>query len=230
VNEHDGEVIRGLPGVPPRGERILWQGSPDWRSLAMRAFKVRAVLVYFGLLVVWQAAVAVHDGGGIGEAAQAVLWILPLGLLATGVLTLLAWLNARSTVFTVTDRRIVVRAGVALPMAVNLPFAKVTSAALRHHSDGTGDIPIVMGGKERVSTIMMWPYVRPWKMGRPEPMLRAVREPDRVARILADALAAHAATAAATAPATVPAATPARPQAQPAARPMSEPALRDAHA
>jgi hypothetical protein len=73
---------------------------------------------------------------------------------------------------------------------------------------------------------MMWPYVRPWKMGRPEPMLRAVREPDRVARILADALAAHASTATATAPA----ATPARPQAQPAARPMSEPALRDAHA
>lgn len=223
MNEHDGEVIRGLPGVPPPGERILWQGSPDWRSLALRAFKVRAVLVYFGLLVVWQAAVAVHDGGGIGEAARAILWILPLGVAASGVLTLLAWLNARSTVFTVTDRRVVVRAGVALPMAVNLPYALVTSAALRRHADGTGDIPLVMGGKDRVSTIMMWPYVRPWKMGRPEPMLRALREPETVARVLADALAAHAATV----PAAV--ATPARAPA-PAARPVSEPALRDAHA
>ncbi len=41
------EPIRGLPEMPPEGERILWQGSPDWRALAWRVFHIREVTFYF---------------------------------------------------------------------------------------------------------------------------------------------------------------------------------------
>ena len=48
MSEHDFEPIRGLPGPLPEGETILWQGAPDWRVLAVQAFHVRAVAIYFG--------------------------------------------------------------------------------------------------------------------------------------------------------------------------------------
>jgi len=226
MNEYDGEVIRGLPGVPPAGERILWQGSPNWRTLALRAFRVRAVAVYFGLLMFWQAGVAVYDGGGLMEAGLAILWIVPLGLIATGLLALLAYATARATMFTITSRRVVLRFGVALPMAVNLPFRKIGSAAMRLHPDGSGDIPLKMDGRERVSTVMLWPYVRSLRLGRPEPMLRAVPNAQAVARILADALVAYGVEVG-PAEAEAPAAAASR---QATARSAPEPVLRDAHA
>jgi hypothetical protein len=41
--------------------------------------------------------------------------------------------------------------------------------------------------------MVMWPHVRPWKFGNPQPMMRAVPEAEQVARILSRALAASAA-------------------------------------
>ncbi len=56
MSEHAGEPIRGLPGHLPAGEHILWQGSPDWRTLSRSALKAHWVAVYFGGLAVWNVA------------------------------------------------------------------------------------------------------------------------------------------------------------------------------
>ena len=45
------EPLRGLPEPLPAGERILWQGAPDWRALAVDVFHVRAVWIYGALLI-----------------------------------------------------------------------------------------------------------------------------------------------------------------------------------
>ena len=37
AEEHEFEAARGLPELLPAGERVLWQGSPDWRGLAREA-------------------------------------------------------------------------------------------------------------------------------------------------------------------------------------------------
>ena len=50
------EPIRGLPEVPPEGEHILWQGSPNWWALANEALMLRWVAVYFAFLAVWRGA------------------------------------------------------------------------------------------------------------------------------------------------------------------------------
>ena len=39
MSEYENEPIRGLPGLLPKGEYIVWQGSPDWRGLARRFFQ-----------------------------------------------------------------------------------------------------------------------------------------------------------------------------------------------
>ena len=113
------------------------------------------------------------------------------------MLTLLAWLNGRATIYTVTNRRLVLRIGVALPMMVNLPFRVVESAALRTFRDGSGDIPLTLDAATRVGYLNLWPHVRPWQIKRPQPALRAVPDVAGVARILSAALAGTAGASAA---------------------------------
>ncbi|MFC7333575.1 photosynthetic complex putative assembly protein PuhB [Rhodocista pekingensis] len=199
--EHEDEPVRGLPAPLPSGESQLWQGGPNWRALARRAYHVQAVSLYFVLLMAWSVTSTLVDGGTVGAAVRGALWLLPLGVAAIAILILLAWLSARSTLFTVTSRRIIIRTGVALPVVLNLPYKVVGSAGLKVYADGTGDIPLSITGKNRVSYMVTWPYVRPWRIGNPEPMLRAIPDAATVGRLLADALAAAAAEAAAQQPA-----------------------------
>lgn len=188
---------KGLPGPLPAGEHLLWQGAPRFGSLARRAFHVRKLAVYCGVLLVWRMASDLMGGAPLAGIAWTVAWILPLALSAIGLPTLLAWLFSRSTIYTITTRRIVIRYGVALPMTLNVPFRIVEAAALRTFADGTGDIPLVLSGPGRISYLHLWPNARPWRVARPEPMLRSVPEPGKVADILARALAAETGAAAA---------------------------------
>jgi hypothetical protein len=190
VNEHEFEPVPGLPAHLPEGERLLWQGAPRWQSIAVRAFHVRKVVVYFALLMAWDAATAVTAGGSLLHALGGVARVGVLGLLAVGVLSLLAWQSARTTLYTLTSRRIVMRFGIALPMSLNLPFSVVDSASLRVHADGTSDIPVAVVKGTRVGYLINWPHVRPWHVARPQPMLRGVADGHRVADLLASSLSA----------------------------------------
>ena len=43
---HDDFAVEAVPGLPaalPDGERLLGQGTPEWRALAVRALHVRKV-------------------------------------------------------------------------------------------------------------------------------------------------------------------------------------------
>ncbi len=188
--EHEFEPVLGLPEPLPKGERILWQGRPDWKALALRAYHVRAVAIYFALLMVWRLWVAVEEGATLAETGAALMPLAILGIGALTILTLLAWLCARAAMFTVTSKRVVIRCGVALPMAINVPFGKIGSAGMKVHRDGTGDLPVAVQPDHRVSYILLWPFVRPWRLGNPEPMLRAVPDAARVGEILGAALKA----------------------------------------
>lgn len=190
MREFTIEPTRGLPEALPEGERILWQGAPSWRALAQHAFHVRRLTLYFGLLVVLQAVVQIWSGADLATTMASALTVAPLAVFAIAIVTLVAWANARAAVYTITNRRVVMRFGVALPMSINLPFSKVKSAAVRHHADGVGDIPLQMADDTLVSFPVLWPFVRPWRLSATEPMLRAVPDVAEVAEILGDALAA----------------------------------------
>lgn len=191
----------GLPGPLPDGETIVWQGSPSWRHVARRSLHVRKIAFYFGLLEVLAVAHAVQAGAvaWFSVAALAVLTPVALGLLA-----LFAYGIARTTVYTITTRRIVLRIGIALTASINLPFKFIESASVRLFADGTGDIPIVLEGRTRIGIVQLWPHARPWKLRSVQPMLRALPEAQTVARLLSQALAASA-DQAVPEPATVPA-------------------------
>ena len=187
--EHEFEAELGLPEPLPRGERLLWQGSPDWRVLARDALHTRMLSVYFGVLLMWRGATVLSNGGSAIDACEAILWLLPLAVAAIAVLSLLAWLIARTSIYTITDKRVVMRIGVVLNITFNLPHSQIESAGLRTNADGSGDVPLVLADTDRIAYVHLWPHARPWQVKRTQPMLRALPNVRGVAAVLSTALA-----------------------------------------
>lgn len=184
-SEFDWEPTPGLPAPLPAGEHIVWQGSPHWLALAIDAFHVRKVAIYFTILVLLQTMLLL-PGGLTAERILAGPGLTTLlSLAAIGILTALAWLTATVTVYTLTNRRILIRFGIAIQLTINLPFSQIVAANLRTSSKGRGDIPLQLAPGKRVSYIVLWPHVRQWHFSRPEPMLRAIPDAAGVASQLA---------------------------------------------
>ncbi|MGJ3230839.1 MAG: photosynthetic complex putative assembly protein PuhB [Oceanicaulis sp.] len=186
------DPIPGLPEELPEGERILWRGSPDWRSLALHVFHVRAVAIYFAALLAWKTGAALAAGGGLAEAAMSAGMVALFAAAALGLLLLFARLTAKATIYTITNARVVMRIGVALPKTVNVPFTVIGSAALKLRKGGDGDIPMQLVGPNRAAYLHLWPHARPWRLVTAEPMLRGIPDAAAVANILAGALAEKA--------------------------------------
>lgn len=184
------EPIRGLPDYLPEGEHILWQGAPKWQALTRRMFKARALAAYFGVLLLWGVVTALYDGRGALAAGTSALTVAGLAAAAIGILAGYAWLVERTTVYTITTRRLVFRIGVALPLTINLPFRQIQAAQVKTYPDGTGDLPLPLSEDNRLAYLHLWPHARPWRLARAEPMLRCIPEAATVAEILSEALAA----------------------------------------
>ena len=193
MNEYEYEEVRGLPGRLPQDEEILWQGAPAWRALARRTFHVRSIAIYFVLIMVARAVVALTiEGATFWAAVGSALLVVPLGITAIALLVGIAAWHARTTVYTITNRRVVMRFGIAVELAVNLPFQEIGGAAILKLRDGHGDIPLSLTGTARLAYLHMWPHVRPARFSKTEPMLRCVPKAAEVARILTEAWTADA--------------------------------------
>ena len=180
--------FKELPAPLPVGERVIWQGKPSFKGLALRTFHIREVAVYFGLLLVWRLWSNWSHGVPAGEAATSALWLIVPAISAIAVLAGLAWLFRRAACYTITSKRILFQFGVALPMTMNIPLSKIANAALKTFSDGSGNIPLKLSDSGRVSYLLLWPHIRPWRLRVSEPMLNSVPDAAKVAAKLAEAL------------------------------------------
>ena len=199
------EPIEGLPEVPPEGEHILWQGKPEWWALANEALMLRWVAVYqkdllqlthasrlrvdqrwvavyFAFLALWRGlAVGASD---TERGIAAAIWLLGIGAVACGLIALFAWVQARATVYTVTNRRIVMRIGAALTLALNLPYRWIARADMQTRGS-TGTITFDLLGETRFSYLVCWPHVRPWHLSRTQPAFRCIPDAETVSRLIA---------------------------------------------
>jgi hypothetical protein len=188
VREHEIEPIPGLPEQLPAGEKIIWQGAPTFKGIALHVLHVRAVAIYFGLLFAGVTGSAIWSGAPYGAAIVGNSGVVAGGIAACALLTLFAWLIHRSTLYTITTRRVVLRFGIALPMSANVPFSSIQAADLKLHGDGSGDIALALNGEGRQSLVVLWPHVRPWHTVRPQPALRCIPNAKEVAETLATAV------------------------------------------
>ncbi len=190
-HEHELEPQYGLPERLPANEKILWQGSPDAAVLARSAFHLRKLVLYFGALMAVHAATVMAGGAGLLDILLALVWPTGLSALALAGVWTLAWLTARTAVYTVTDRRVVMRIGIVLTLTFNLPLRTIETAALRKGSAGHGDIVLALKGPDHIAYLHLWPHARPWHVTRTQPMLRAIPEAAMVAGVLQQAWSAQ---------------------------------------
>ena len=188
-HEHEFEATHGLPEALPADETLLWQGSPDAMLMTRQALHLDLIGVYFAVLVAWSGISAWYDGAALTQTLISMGRASALFALALGLLGVIGLLIARTSVYTITDRRVVMRIGVVLSITFNLPFKQIEAAAVRHRGNaGAGDIGLSLSGADRIAFLHLWPHVRPWQMKRTQPMLRALANVDEVATILATAL------------------------------------------
>lgn len=183
-HEHEFEPEFGLPEPLPRGETILWQGAPDFRDMALRVFHLRKAVVYFAVLLAARAVQLWLSDIGVSSTFMSLLLPTLLAAVALAAIVTLAWLSARTTAYTLTDQRVVMRVGIVLTLTFNLPLKHISAASLQVKGKGFGDIPFVLAGNARVGWIHLWPHARPWRVARPEPMLRCIPDAAAVAALL----------------------------------------------
>ncbi|MEM8849811.1 MAG: photosynthetic complex putative assembly protein PuhB [Pseudomonadota bacterium] len=185
-DDFDQEPIRGLPQMLPKGEEILWQGQPDWWALTKESLAIRGVAIYFVVLYAWRVVVAAGDVSWGQAAAQSSFYLI-LGAVTCGLLALIGWVQAKSAIYTITNRRVILRIGAALTMTLQFPYQWIGAADLTTKPDGTGNIALRTLGETRFSYLMVWPHLRPWRFAKTQPALRAIPEAAKVARLLAEA-------------------------------------------
>ena len=189
VPEHEFEPEHGLPEKLPSGEVVRWQGAPSWQTLAIEAFHVRKLVIYFAIILLLRAVFALSDGAPVTDTALSILILTPLAILAIGLTALIAWLTARTTAYTITDQRVVMRVGIVLSVTYNLPFKSLESVGIKRFTNGAGDIALTIGSNDRIAYLHLWPHARPWHFVKAQPMMRSVPNVAAVANILTEAMA-----------------------------------------
>ena len=190
VHEHEFEAAHGLPEELPAGEKIIWQGAPDWRTLAVQVMHVRTLAFYFAAMLLWRSGTVWSETANLLAAVQSIALPLPLALLALGLLATFAWLTSRTTVYTLTNQRVVMRIGIVLSVTFNLPHRMIESVNIRSSANGTGDIALLLAASDKIAYGNLWPHARPWRVKRTEPMLRAVPQAALVGQLLASSISA----------------------------------------
>lgn len=171
-HEHEFEAALGLPEPLPANERLLWQGAPKWKQVAIDVFHVRTLAWYFAVMMLLQATYL------LGEPERNVFKPLLLSFVlsstALGILSLMAWLTASTAMYTLTNKRVVMRIGVVLTLTFNLPLRMLAGASLKTNADGSGDIALKLAGNDHIAWLNLWPHARPWVLRHPEPSLRCI--------------------------------------------------------
>ncbi len=183
------EPVEGLPGRPPRDETILWQGRPSAWALTKSALAFWWVMGYFAFLALWRLVAAI-DIMPVGQAIAISVPFLLLAVIVGALLYITAYVQARATVYTITNKRVAMRVGAALTITLNLPYTQIASADLDLRKDGTGTIALTTSGDVQFAYLVLWPHVRPWRFPT-RPALRCIPEAERVARLLAEAAEAR---------------------------------------
>jgi hypothetical protein len=114
-----------------------------------------------------------------------------MGAGVCALLTLIAWVLARATVYTITDARVAMRIGAALTVTLNLPFTRIARIDLVERRNGNGTLALAPEGRMPLGFLVLWPHARPWHFGEPQPALRCIPDAAAVGRLLAEAAEAR---------------------------------------
>ncbi|MEM8983288.1 MAG: photosynthetic complex putative assembly protein PuhB [Pseudomonadota bacterium] len=180
-------VLGSKPANEESAEAILWEGQPTNSGMFWRAFGARWIALYLAVLLVYRVVDALGSNGGTAAVTGAIVSVAVLTAILATIIGGLAYLTTRASAYTITDRRVIIDLGVALPMRVDVPIRLIQRADLLRHSDGSGDIVFTLTGEDRAKYFVFWPHVRPFRWLRVQPTLRSIVDIDGATRALATA-------------------------------------------
>jgi len=184
-----GTRITGVEESLPPGETVIWEGAPEPLPLALRVLYLRALLFYWVLVAIGFLAFSAASGRALGALVADLTWLLVVAGVGSGLLWGLARAIRRTTTYALTNRRIVIRMGVAFPSVLNLPLSRIDSVDLRSLGGGVGDVVLTPVSEDRIGWLYLWPHVKPWAWRDPLPAFRAVADAEAVGRRIATEVA-----------------------------------------
>ncbi|MEY4318440.1 MAG: hypothetical protein RI902_2248 [Pseudomonadota bacterium] len=186
-HEHEFEAAPGLPELLPEGEHIVWQAAPDWKQLAIHAFHVRKIAIYFSLMWLLQLAHYLDQGEATAYIVKQCGTSLLLAVVALGLLSISAYYAAQTALYTLTNRRVVMRIGIVLSLTFNVPLRRIVAADLGRINEDSGDIALQLNSADRIAWLHLWPHARAWHVKQPQPTMRCLPDAEKLAHALAQA-------------------------------------------
>lgn len=181
------QYIRGVPHALPEGEHILWQGAPEAGAIATHVFHWRLFAAYFAVMtVVWAATTELAFSSQ--DFLASLLVRLGLSAFVLAIVFVMARVVARTSWYAITSQRLVLRLGMVFEMSINIPFTILDSAGVGVFKDGTGQVVLTIAKPHRLAYIALWPHCRVFSINHPQPVLRGLRDPQRIGTLLAQAV------------------------------------------
>ena len=179
---HEFEPDFGFPESLPISEKVLWQGSPNAWLIAKRVFLLPHLIFYFLIISFFSSSFQIN----ILTTEALILNFLSnllLGLVAILILLAISYLISATTVYSITDKRLVMRIGIVLNLSLNIPFSKIQLAETKSYVDKSGDISIELMPSSKIAYLHLWPHCRPWFFSAPRPRLCCLENIEKVAQI-----------------------------------------------
>jgi len=177
------EAPKNILDAIPDGESILWKGKPSLWGFSWNLFGLKWITFYLSILSV--VSIARFFASDFHTAFY--IDFLPFflsGIFASIILIGLAAIQAYSTVYIITENRVIIKTGAALSFLISMPFKKIKEVNLQKRGASIGTISFELFSKKRVPYISCWPSVRPWKFKKTQPAFSCVRSVEEVATIL----------------------------------------------
>ena len=177
------EVHKNILDAIPEGESILWKGKPSFWGFSWYFFGLKLLAFYLIILsVVFAARLTVTD-----FFTAFIVDFLPFllsGILTSFILMALAKIQSQSSVYIITENRVIIKSGAALSFLISMPFKKIKAVNLQKRKGSLGTISFELNSGKRVPYISCWPSVRPWRFKKTEPAFSCIENVDEVATIL----------------------------------------------
>ena len=174
----------------PVGEMIRWCGRPNWKSLGYHAFGVKYLTVYLILSALY-AVSQTNSPFRFGAFTVQYLPYIMSGIFASIILFVLAYLAARHTCYVITEKRVVIRTGIALVFLLNVPFKNVVSIDLQRLANGSGNLSFKAQSKKRIPYLSCWPSVRSGSLLQPVPAFRSILSIEEIGKICGELAEYH---------------------------------------
>ena len=168
----------------PNGEQLVWQGQPERRALATRAMYLKYIAFYLVALIAARTGYLILDGESVATWSGMLVWQVLASAFVMLLIVGLAAVYSRTTRYSLTNERLIIKSGAAITIHINLPLQQIIGADLREYSDGTGDITLQVSQADKLYWLLMWPNVRSWWIRPLRPVLRGLRDAEAVAHLL----------------------------------------------